>query len=45
MDSVIDDMISQGEDKITDQQIVERIGQMTGLGSQKMTKEEVVKSD
>ena len=42
LDSVIEEMINQGEEKYSDQQIVERLSNITGLGNQSNKKDEEI---
>jgi hypothetical protein len=37
MDNIIDEMVAQGEDKFTDEQIVEHLSSVAGLAKQKIT--------
>lgn len=37
LDSMIEEMIGKGEGKFTDQQIIERLSEASGLGRRKIT--------
>lgn len=44
LDGMIDDMLAQGS-KFSDQQIIEHISEVVGVGGKQMTRDEVQKSD
>ena len=44
LDGLIEDMLAQG-DKFSDQQIIEHISEVVGVGGKQMTRDEIDKSD